>query len=434
MKKILFSLVIIISLFLGGASRIAYKDSTLSYLDVVRFKISSIYRKAIASEKPLIQDDLDRNSNVDAPQFSLLYSKKKQKYFKKLWKGYEQGFNDVSYTAAGIKFYQENRKWVKGKLVFEGDTFKVKIRAHGIQPDGHRVGDFFSYQIKVLKGKKVLGLRKFKLIIYERIGKSGFINQALANSYDLLWFKPQTLCKININGSKPKLFFIEEYELQKKDSDSAEFVRIEMGEYISGIDIMDIPKNELIESIGNAELDSVTRVDFISLNLCLQSRDSINIFNFFDEDYLMRYLAIKSIFRFCGHECFPGNVSIYYNKNNRKFYPAISREPQWMELDIDVSLKRNLCYYKHATVDRSQWRLNFYSTICSNEDFFSGFKEYLGDFVGTEKERIISIWDEGFNKDQDIIIGDWFLEAMYPRRDLQDIRDNFKTLETINYE
>lgn len=426
--KIAFAITILAFILI---STVQYKGTKYSYLDVFKLKASSILRSSFyENEKLLRTDDPNKIVDLELPEIELLYKKKTRKYFTKLWEGYEQGSNSVTYTKEGIEYYKKHRAWKKAKLVFKGDTLNVRIRAHGIEPDGHHEGKYFSLQVKTKKGKQFKGRSKFKLIIYERLGFHINLLQKYHEKFSLLWAKPEELVKLNINGRGYKLFYIEDYGV-KVPEDLGPLKRLEIHGYKSGAEVLALPSQWVAPSIKQSGNDSLEKVRLLQLNQVLLERDSIKIIKFFDEDYLIKYLVVKAIFGYSGHECYPGNWYMYYDTTSQHFYPALSREPNLMTLNKEVSLKNNLIYYNHPVEDRSSLRLNLYSVLLANPDFYNKFKNVLKITITNEKNALIKDWWEAKLFHQEIVKGSLLLSALKVEMKLKDIETNLEILEEL---
>jgi hypothetical protein len=408
-----------------------YNNTKYSYLDVFRLKGSSIIRSQVyAGEDPLRTDGKGSFSELKVQSLELLYKKKTTKYFKELWAGYEKGSNSITYTKEGIAYYKKNRVWKKAKLVSGSDTLKVNIRAHGIEPDGHHIGNFFSYQVKIRKGKKFKGKSKFKLIIYERLGFQVNLLSFYQKKYDLLWAKPEELVKLNINKTGGKLFYVEDYGVAKPKGLS-DMKRLVINGYKSGAEVLGEPTDWVKKAIEISENDSIEKLDLLSMNQILLSRDSIKVHDFFDEDYLIRYLVLKTILGYSGHECYPGNWYMYYNKANRKFYPALSREPNLMTLNDEMSLIKNISFYNHPVEDRSDLRLNLYSILFSNAKFYNKYISALKTTILNDKDELIKEWWAAKAYHENLVKGSSVLSILKVEMKLKDIENNIQILENL---
>jgi hypothetical protein len=429
----IFKIVLVLCCCFGILSLnfILYKNTKYSYTDILKLKVSSILRSQLYNgEDPLRTDDRKKISELKVQNLKLLYEKKTVEYFKRLWAGYEKGSNSVTYTKEGVAYYKKNRVWKKAKLVFGKDTLKVNIRSHGIEPDGHHVGDFFSYQVKIRKGKNFKGKSKFKLIIYERLGFHANLLSFYQKKYNLLWAKPEELVKLNINGSGDKLFYIEAYGATIP-KEFGTMKRLAINGYKSGAEVLAEPTTWVKKAIEISDNDSIEKLDLLKMNEILISKDSIGIHDYFDSDYLIRYLVLKTILGYSGHECYPGNWYMYYNKVNRKFYPALSREPNLMKLNKQLSLKYNITHYNHPVEDRSSLKLNLYSVILSNPEFYSKYLIALKSTISEDKDELIKEWYNAKAYHKEIVKGSLVLSILKVDMKLRDIEKNFEILEKL---
>ena len=429
----IFKIVLVLCCCFGILSLnfILYKNTKYSYTDILKLKVSSILRSQLYNgEDPLRTDDKKNISELKVQSLELQYKKKTVKYFKKLWCGYEKGSNSVTYTKEGKAYYKKNRIWKKAKLISGFDTISVNIRSHGIEPDGHHVGEFFSYQVKVRKGKKFKGKSKFKLIIFERLGFQVNLLSAFQKKYDLLWAKPEELIKLNINKTGDKLYYLEDYGV-KNPKGLTDMKMLVINGYKSGLEVLDKPSELVKKAIKISENDSIEKLDLLTMNQILLSRDSVKLHDFFVEDYLIKYLVLKTILGYSGHECYPGNWYMYYNKMNRKFYPALSREPSLVLLNDEISLKKNISYYNHPVADRSDLRLNFYSILFSNTEFYDKYISALKTTISNDKNELIKEWWSARAYHESLVKGSSILSLLKVDMKLKDVENNINIIENF---
>lgn len=431
MKNFLkFSVALVIFVF-SLLSLVKFNNTKYSYLDICKLKGSSIVRQMVyQGEDPLRTDNPEKSKVLNVPGFQLIYKEKAVNYFKELWQGYEAGSDGVTYTKEGVQYYKKNRAWRKAELISGKDTLKVKIRTHGIEPDGHHVGDYFSYQVKTINGQHYKGSSKFKLIIYERLGFYVDLLSFYHEKYDLLWAKPAELVKVNVNGTGNKLFYLEDYGIANRHQYKG-YRRLSTYGYKSGVEILKPPTVWVKDGILQSDNDSIEKVDLLRLNQYLQDRDSIGMLTFFDEEYLIRYLVLKTILGYSGHECYPGNWYMYYDKTKRKFYPALSREPNLMTLNKNKNLLGNLTYYNHPVENRSSLRLNFYSIALANPSFYNRLKLKLKLTLANDRDEFITEWWKAKSYHENLVKGSAFLSMLKVDTKLQDIENNLEILENL---
>lgn len=421
----------LVSLFCIVLSFIPFQGTKYSYLDVSRLKINALIKTSFYDGIDPLRSDIPKGiKSLDVPNIELIYKKKTKKYFKELWAGYEKGSNSVTYSKEGVDYYSKNRAWKKAKLIEGTDTFKVYIRSHGIQPDGHHEGDFFSYQVKVRKGKKFRGNNKFKLLIYERIGFQADLLSYCSQKYSLFWAKPEELIKLKINGKQNKLYYLEKYGV-KIPKGYTEVERLSIKGYKSGAEVLSTPGEWMKTAIDSSSHDSLRKYDLKQFNGLLTSRDSVRILSYFDQDYLIRFLVLKSIFGYSGHECYPGNWYMYYSSDQRKFYPALSREPSWVKLDEKKKLKTNLIYYNHPVEDRSHLELNLYSVLFANKNFYNDFIDQLEKTLIQDKSDLVANWDITKEQHERLVQGNPVMSLFDVKMKLEDIESNINILEKL---
>ena len=210
--KYIFKLLLVGGILIFILSFIPYQNTNYSYKEVIQLKSLQLYKAIFLNGKDILDKyDDEKIKSLDVKVYHLLIDEKRMNYFDDLWSKYESDApanGSKEYSKKGFEYYKENRKWVKVKAIENLDTFKVKMRTHGIQPDGHHLGNYFLFHLK--KTKKVFSKKKMKFIIGERVNYTANINEFYSNKMNLIWAKPNEAVKVKINNYPEKLFYLED--------------------------------------------------------------------------------------------------------------------------------------------------------------------------------------------------------------------------------
>lgn len=291
-------------------------------------------------------------SSLNIPTLELNLSRKDISYFLDLADKYEK-------PEYGILYYIQNNKWRKASMVFNGETYRIKVKAHGRQPTFHRIGDYISLSVKLLDNKQINKCNKFDLIIFERIRASYALTNSMASRFNIFMLKDE-LVKVKINNWPEKLYFFEypfdnvymesigKASLKRFGFSSTQDTTIEQdksmvfsdGEYDSTLF-----KTQFQEALDDGGFTGILAAPlyerYSSLNKKIEANDYRSIADYFDLDYITSYEAVRMLFGFVAHGFLKSNFYVFYNLANGKFYPAFTRD------DISSQLAR-----KYSTIER----------------------------------------------------------------------------------
>lgn len=424
MKRLLrfsFFGLLILAVLLLVLSFIPYKESSYSYLDQVRLKLCRYIEDASYEgyhpSEVLEQTVID---TLNIPAYRVTYSNDVEAYFNDLWEGYEKGFDGITYTAEGQNYYLENRKWQDASFQTPQGEFDVKIRAHGKLPDAHHFGSNFSFQVKGKELEEQFGSKKLRFIIYQRVGAKDDHLDFMEERFGLLRDKENEMVKVSLNGLSEYLYYIESSELAPNAFSEHKVIN-EIGDFKSGISAMsNDPDVDLVELKGSGLYES-----YAKFQQAVDAKDYEYVLEHSNEDYLLNYFAVKTIYGFSGHECYPANFYLHYDTLEAKFYPAISREPVFNVLPDDLEFKSALGLYNHAVVNRRSTALNYYQAVLSSPAFVAKLKKHLRTIVENDGDAIVENWNNNNAKHRQFVKSSSLWEFLYPDRGLIDLNTNF---------
>lgn len=353
--NIIFIATICLSLFLFVIALFILKAESNAYRlkDLIKNKFPFLY-----SDLRLKIFEIDREipnigERLKLPLFHLVLSRKDIGYFTDLW----EKFEDPRY---GQKYYVENNNWRKASLIYNGKTYKIKIKSQSRDPSSHKIRNFVSYTIKLDNGEQINNARRFNLIIRERITaptyKQYSLTPILSDNFNLLVQKEE-LVRVKINNGQEKLYYFE----HRFDNDNMEainkasFFRFDY----SFSDYRPTDKSLIYTGIDNAKSAfnpeefyiqfSKSFQDsgfpesykepiynkYLSLNLTISEKRYQDIEQYFDLDYISSFEAARTIAGFNGHGFVAENLYVFYDTASGKFYPGFTRDVLSEELKTE---------------------------------------------------------------------------------------------------
>ena len=248
--------------------------------------------------------------------------------------------------------YQEENSWRRAQLVYGDRSYDVKVKSHGRDPDNHsETSDdgryrFISLSVKLEAGERIHGLNRFKLIVPEAIPHAApimsmakhvgafvqdhrpvrvrinnwpahrfYFSNVLDERYlETIGFSP-------FHGDSDHLLIYSNYWRYRQSDAAAIRLRFELAQVQ-----METPESEwdpLLERYAafNAALSGSTGTDTDPME-------------FLDPAYMQRYETVRYVLGFNGHGYLPGNLRMFLNTANGKFYPGFSRDHELTALDL----------------------------------------------------------------------------------------------------
>ncbi|MDX2470398.1 MAG: right-handed parallel beta-helix repeat-containing protein [SAR324 cluster bacterium] len=354
----LFVKVAIFIFFIGFiATAVVVKSSEGNLKESIRSKIPELYKTIkMRVVYPIFkQQVIGASSRGDIPQLKLVLSRKDIAHFTELYRRYE--------SKKGQSYYTQNNRWQKARLFYKGTEFKIKIKAHGKSPTDHRAGKYISFSIK-LKGKtQINNVSRFSLLIHDRLSPRTPLVEDMASRFNLLRQK-RDLVNLKINNWDDKLYYIE-YKLNSKFMEAQGNSSLKL--FSSDISAVQSDKSMIIASRSQMEEDfdpffysqllkealdaegftgkngEMILQRYRNLNKAIASGNTQLIKSFFDDDYITSFNAARLLLGHIGHGSVRGNLYVFFNLANGKFYPAITRDhiPDYLTSDGTLENKVN---------------------------------------------------------------------------------------------
>ena len=273
---------------------------------------------------------------------------------------FERIYDRLSGDNRNPRFYQENNRWRRAQLRYDGTVYTVRVKSHGRDPDGHSVERdghrFISLSVKMAPGDRVAGLNRFKLIVDENLIETQQLVMTAAREAHVL-LQDHRLVRVQINDWGEQLFHFSNllddeyaeaagqaslrtvtYDYPEDGGTDKALVYSDSPHYRGNT--YDFP-GHFTRALTQME---VPRTDWEPLlrrysefNTAISGDGAADPTDFFDLDYLGRFEAIRYVLGLVGHGFVHGNLRVFLNTANGKFYPALGRDNIPSLLDLSGS-------------------------------------------------------------------------------------------------
>ena len=281
------------------------------------------------------------------------------------------------------RFYQENNRWRRAQLRYDGTVYTVQVKSHGRDPDGHSVERdghrFISLSVKMAPGDRVAGLNRFKLIVGENLVERQQLVMTAAREARVL-VQDHRMVRVQINDWPEQLFHISNllddeyaeaagqvslrtvtYDYDNGQTDKA-LVFTDSAQYRgTSFDFPEHFRRALTQmGVPRDDWDPLLR-RYSDFNTAIRGDGAADPADFFDLEYLGRYEAIRYVLGLDGHASILGNLRVFLNTANGKFYPALGRDdfPSTLDLGNSRTPELQLNTYRGIGFPRALPMFNF---------------------------------------------------------------------------
>ena len=273
---------------------------------------------------------------------------------------FERIYDRIDVDNRDLQFYQENNRWRRAQLRYDGRVYTVRVKSHGRNPDGHSVEHdghrFISLSIKMAPGDRIAGLNRFKLIVGENLtGTQQLVMTAAREAHVLL--QDHRLVRVQINDWPEQLFHFSNL-LDDEYTEAAGQASLRIVTYAypnaggtdkalvysdsphyrdNTFDFSEHFRRALTQmEVPRADWEPLLR-RYSEFNTAISGDGAADPTDFFDLDYLGRFEAIRYVLGLEGHGFTQGNLRVFLNTANGKFYPALNRDNIPSLLDLSGS-------------------------------------------------------------------------------------------------
>ena len=273
---------------------------------------------------------------------------------------FERIYDRLDVDNRDVQFYQENNRWRRAQLRYGGRVYTVRVKSHGRDPDDHSVERdghrFISLSVRMAPGDRVAGLNRFKLIVGENLVETQQLVVTAAREAHVL-VQDHRLVRVQINDW-PEHFFRFSNLLDDEYTEAAGQASLRIVTYDypddGGTDKALVYTDSPHYRGNNYDFPGhfrraltqmeVPRTDWEPLlrrysefNTAISGDGAADPTDFFDLDYLGRFEAIRYVLGLVGHGFVLGNLRVFLNTANGKFYPALGRDNIPSLLDLSGS-------------------------------------------------------------------------------------------------
>ena len=329
---------------------------------------------------------------------------------------FERIYDRLSGDNREPRFYREHNRWRRAQLRYDGRVYTVRMKSHGRDPDGHSVERdghrFISLSIKMAPGDRVAGLNRFKLIVGENLLKSQQLVMTAAREAHVL-LQDHRLVRVQLNDWPEQLFHFtnlldDEYaesagqaSLRTVTYDYPDDARTDKAlVYTDSLHYRDnifyFPEHfrRAVTQMGvpGTDWEPLLR-RYSEFYTAISGDGAADAADFFDLEYLGRYEAIRYVLGLDGHGFVLGNLRVFLNTANGKFYPALGRDnfPSTLDLNGSRTPEQQLNSYRGNDRPRALPMFNF---VASSDRVRQAIYRAVYRFVDQDGVRLVHELDQ----------------------------------------
>ena len=329
---------------------------------------------------------------------------------------FERIYDRLSGDNREPRFYREHNRWRRAQLRYDGRVYTVRMKSHGRDPDGHSVERdghrFISLSIKMAPGDRVAGLNRFKLIVGENLVETQQLVMTAAREAHVL-LQDHRLVRVQLNDWPEQLFHFtnlldDEYaesagqaSLRTVTYDYPDDARTDKAlVYTDSLhyrdNIFDFPEHfrRAVTQMGvpGTDWEPLLR-RYSEFYTAISGDGAADAADFFDLEYLGRYEAIRYVLGLDGHGFVLGNLRVFLNTANGKFYPALGRDnfPSTLDLNGSRTPEQQLNSYRGNDRPRALPMFNF---VASSDRVRQAIYRAVYRFVDQDGVRLVHELDQ----------------------------------------
>ena len=330
---------------------------------------------------------------------------------------FERIYDRLSGDNREPRFYREHNRWRRAQLRYDGRVYTVRVKSHGRDPDGHSVERdghrFISLSIKMAPGDRVAGLNRFKLIVGENLTETQQLVMTAAREAHVL-LQDHRLVRVQLNDWSEQLFHFtnlldDEYaeaagqaSLRTVTYDYPDDARTDKAlVYTDSLhyrdNIFDFPEHfrRAVTQMGvpGTDWEPLLR-RYSEFYTAISGDGAADAADFFDLEYLGRYEAIRYVLGLDGHGFVLGNLRVFLNTANGKFYPALGRDnfPSTLDLNGSRTPEQQLNSYRGNDRPRALPMFNF---VASSDRVRQAIYRAVYRFIVRDGARLVREIDQG---------------------------------------
>ena len=258
-----------------------------------------------------------------------------------------------------------------------------------------------------------------------------------ASRFGLL-IQKQELVNVKINDWEEKLYYFEHRLnssfMETQGNSSLKLFKSDLSEYEEDKSLILAQKNhisdfepllfsqrfkESIEAEGFFGKNGEELLErYLALNQAIVNNKSQEIHTFFDEDYITSFNAVRLILGYNGHGSVRGNLYVFYNMANGKFYPVLTRDnlPDYLPRNGKIENKINDWEHPNARnpflPSTKKIKLPLFHLLSQNDHLRQISYKKLFKFIQKEENRLPNIHKKTVIELQKIYYLGWLKEFL----------------------
>ena len=262
---------------------------------------------------------------------------------------FERIYDRLSGDNRDPRFYQENNRWRRAQLLYDGTVYNVRVKSHGRDPNEHSVEQdgqrIISLSIEMAPGDRIAGLNRFKLIVGENLTETQPLVMRMAREAHLL-VQDHRLVRVQINDWREHLFYFSNllddeytevagqaslrtvsYDYPENGGTDKALVYVDSSQYRDNTGDFQDHFMRALTQMGTPRIDWEPLLSrYSEFNTAISGHGAADPAEFFDLEYLGRHETARYILGLEGHGFIQGNLRVFLNTANGKFYPALGRD------------------------------------------------------------------------------------------------------------
>ena len=317
------------------------------------------------------------------------------------------------------QFYRDHNRWRRAQLRYDGDIYNVRVKSHGRDPTDHAIvrdgQRFISLSVRMAPGDRVEGLNRFKLIVRDNLTEMQPLLMRLAREAQVL-VQDHRLVRVQINDWRERLFYfsnrlddeyaetagqaslrILSYDYPGSDGGDKALVYSDSRLYRGNpFDFAAHFRRALTQmGVPRTDWDPLLR-RYSEFNTAISGYGPADPADFFDLEYLGRYETVRYVLGLDGHGSFLGNLRVFLNTANGKFYPALSRDNRPSRLDLSGSRTPELQLNTHPDrLGGNPLALPMFHFMAGSDLVRQAIYRAVYSFIASDGDRLIRELERG---------------------------------------
>ncbi|MDA9328511.1 hypothetical protein N9Q76_00105 [Flavobacteriales bacterium] len=301
----------------------------------------------------------------------------------------------------------EDIEWnsYKAKLIFKGDTFKVSVSGHADTPSCHKKGNRISLRFKIKGKKRINGVKKFSLVLFDPIGNRSKALELFAGVLDVK-MKPSHLVSLVVNENKVWPMHFE--------PSTKHYTRVN-GLLYRKVNLY----KSAIQCYTNSKLaiDSIFASDSSSIHASFRelAKGEEYSFNKEESSHLAKHMAVQLVLDLNGHGLTGENFVFVFDKRKGEFRPVLTRDDIPGVCDTSgVSLTEHYKFQVRKYIKEHGDEILF-SSLIKSQSFVDSVRVHVNSLISMRTPILEEFME--YNKITESLFSGKFLDVHFNWRD-----------------